>query len=155
MNPCAVLSWILVSQLGFLGKIFSGFYRKTSRTRPWSLCSEKSREESLLSCFSHVWLFETLGTVTHQAPLSMGFSRQEYWSGLTFPPPRDLPDPGIEPSSLSSPALAGGFFTTSTTWAAPEKIESWLNHSIKEFNHQWLTDSDSSSSVYFNLREFL
>ena len=54
-------------------------------------------------------------TVGHQAPLSMGFSRQQYWSGLPCPPPRDLPDPGIEPESLVSPALAGGFFTTSAT----------------------------------------
>ena len=48
----------------------------------------------------------------HQAPLPMGFSRQEYWSELPFPPPEDLPDPGIKPSSPVSPALAGGFFTT-------------------------------------------
>ena len=53
--------------------------------------------------------FATLWTPAHQAPLSVGFSRQEYWSGLPFPPPGDLPDPGIEPES---PALAGGFFTT-------------------------------------------
>jgi len=46
----------------------------------------------------------------------MGLSRQEYWSGLPFPPPGDLPDPGIQPASLASPALAGGFFTTSVTW---------------------------------------
>ena len=51
-------------------------------------------------------------TVAHQPPLSMGFSRQEYWSGLPFSPPGDLPNPGIEPASLASPALAGGFFTT-------------------------------------------
>ena len=54
----------------------------------------------------------------------MGFSGQDYWSGLLCPPPGDLPDPGIEPESLGSPALAGGFFTTSTTWKAyiyPEK----------------------------------
>ena len=56
--------------------------------------------------------------VACQAPLSMRFSRQEYWSGLPSPPPGDLPDPGIEPTSLTSPALAGGFFTTSTTWEA-------------------------------------
>ena len=49
----------------------------------------------------------------------MGFSRQDDWSGLPFPPPGDLPDPGTEPASLSSPALAGGFFTTSTAWEAP------------------------------------
>ena len=55
-------------------------------------------------------------TVAYQAPLSMGFSRQEYWSGLPCPPPRDLPDPRIKPASLMSPALAVRFFTTSTTW---------------------------------------
>ena len=63
----------------------------------------------MLSCFSHVQLFAALWTVAHQAPLSMGFARQKYCSGLPFPSPRDLPDPGIEPVS---PALAGGFFTT-------------------------------------------
>ena len=52
------------------------------------------------------------GLVAHQAPLCMGFSRQEYWSGLPFPPPGDLPDLEIEPTSLTFPALAGGFFTT-------------------------------------------
>ena len=49
----------------------------------------------------------------------MGFSRQEYWSGLLFPSPGDLPDPGMKPVSLTSLALAGGFFTTSATWEAP------------------------------------
>ena len=53
----------------------------------------------LLSCFSHVQLFVTQWTVAHQAPMSMGFSRQEYWSGLPFPSPGDRPDPGIEPGS--------------------------------------------------------
>ena len=53
----------------------------------------------VLSHFSHVRLFVTLWTVACQAPLSMGFSRQEYWSGLPCPPPRDLPNPGIEPRS--------------------------------------------------------
>ena len=48
----------------------------------------------------------------------MGFSRQEYWSELPFPMMEDLPDPGIKPVSLMSPALAGGFFTTSATWEA-------------------------------------
>ena len=61
---------------------------------------------------NHVQLFVTLWAVAHQAPLSMGFSRQEYWSGLSFPTPGNLPDPGIEPASLVSPALAGEFFTT-------------------------------------------
>ena len=76
----------------------------------------------MLSLFSHVQLFETPWTVAHQAPASMGFSTQEYWSGLPFPAPGDLPDPGIEPTSLMSPALAGRFFTTSATWEAHQGI---------------------------------
>ena len=67
---------------------------------------------------SHVRLFATPWTVACQTPLSMGFSRQEYWSGLPFPPPGDLPDPGIEPATFMSPALAGRFFTTSAIWEA-------------------------------------
>ena len=58
-------------------------------------------------------------TVASQAPWSMRFSRQEYWSGLPCPPPEDLPNPGIKPASLMSPALAGGFFITSTTLESP------------------------------------
>ena len=60
--------------------------------------------------------FVTLETVAHQTPLSTEFSRQEYGRELPFPPPGDLPNPGIKPTSLESPALAGGFFTTSATW---------------------------------------
>ena len=60
----------------------------------------------MLSC---VLLFLTPWTIAHQAPLSMGFSQQEYWSGLPFIPPGNLSDPGIEPAS---PAIVGGFFTT-------------------------------------------
>ena len=60
----------------------------------------------------------TLWTVAHQAPLSMEFSRQEYWSRLPCPPPGHLPDPGIKPASLTSPALTDSFFTTSTNWEA-------------------------------------
>ena len=56
--------------------------------------------------------------VAHQAPLSMGFSRKEYWGIVPFPPPRDLPNPRIEPISLMSPELAGRFLTTNTIWEA-------------------------------------
>ena len=66
----------------------------------------------VLSHFSHVRLFVTLWTTALQAPLSMGFYRQEYWNGLPFPSPGDPPEPGIEPSSPDAPALAGRFFTT-------------------------------------------
>ena len=68
--------------------------------------------KSLQSC----QLCATLWIVAHQSPLSMGFSRQEHWIGLLYPPPGDLPDPGIKPISLLSPALAGRFFTASATW---------------------------------------
>ena len=61
------------------------------------------------SHFSCVRLFAVQWTVACQAPLSIGFSRQKYWSGLPCPTPGDLPDPGIEPASLTSPALAGSF----------------------------------------------
>ena len=69
----------------------------------------------ILSHFSRVQLFATLRTVAHQASLSMGFSRQEYWSGLLCPPPGDLLDPGIKLASLMSLVLAGGFFITGAT----------------------------------------
>ena len=72
----------------------------------------------MLSHFSGVRFFVTLWTAAHQAPLLMGFSRQEYWSGLPFPSPGDLPDPVIELLSPMSPALAGRFFATSATWEA-------------------------------------
>jgi len=74
---------------------------------------------SMLSVF-HVWLFVTLWTVARQAPLSMEFSRQEYWSELPCPPLGDLPHPQIEPASLMSPAFVGGLFTTGATWEAPQ-----------------------------------
>ena len=80
----------------------------------------------MLSHFSHVRLFVTLWTVACQPPLSVGLSGQEYWSGLPCPPPGDLPDPGIKPMSLASPALAGRFFTTSTTWEHVKVAQSYL-----------------------------
>ena len=78
------------------------------------------------SHFSCVQLFATLWTVARKSPLSMGFSRQEYWSGLWCPPPGDLPDPGIEPVSLRSPTLGGRVFIISATWKA--RIIYKLNH---------------------------
>ena len=82
---------------------------------PWKHC--------LLSWFSHVWFFVTPSTAACQAPLFMGFFRQEYWSGFPCPPPGHLSDPGIKPQSPMSPALAGGFFTMSATWGATENIK--------------------------------
>ena len=85
---------------------------------------------------SHVQLLATPRTVALQVPLSMGSPRQEYWSGLPFPTPGDLPNPGIEPAS---PALADGFFTTSTTWEAPRMQHSKL-FSVK-FGRSVMSDS--------------
>ena len=87
------------------------------------------------SPFSHVRLFETLWIRARQAPLSMGFSRQEYWSELPCPPSGDLPDPGSEPTSLKSPALAGRFFTTSASW----KHQKY--HGRAELGHELITQS--------------
>ena len=70
----------------------------------------------VLRHFSHIWLFKTLWTAAFPAPLSMGFSRQEYWCELPCSPPGDLPNPGIEPVSLMSPACARVFFTTTAAF---------------------------------------
>ena len=78
--------------------------------------------------FSRVQLFATPWTVACQAPLSMGFSRQEYWSGFPFPLPGYLPDPGTEPESLVFHALAGVFFTTSATWTDYYRQLSRIQH---------------------------
>ena len=80
----------------------------------------------VLSRFSYVRLFETPWTVTTRLLCPWGFSRQEYWSGLPFPSPGDLPEPEIKPLSLKSPALAGRFFTTSATWEAQNFSEALL-----------------------------
>ena len=81
----------------------------------------------MLSCFSHVQLFATLWTITYQAPLSLGFSRQEYLIRLPCPLPGDLLEPGTEPMSLMSPALADRLFTTNATWEVPIRYLSMCN----------------------------
>ena len=78
-----------------------------------------NRRQNLASVY--VRLFATPWTVACQAPLPMEFFRQEYWSGLPFPPPRDLPDPGVKPTSLVSLALAGRFLTT-VKWFTKNKL---------------------------------
>ena len=87
--------------------------KKTSPIRlgPPCVCVSVCERVSVKS-LSHIRLSTTLWTVARQAPLSMGFSRQEYWGGLPFPSPGDRPDAGTEPTSLMPPVLAGGFFTT-------------------------------------------
>ena len=78
--------------------------------------------ESLQSCVTRLQLW----TIARQAPLPMGFSRQEYWGGLPCPPPGDLPNPGVEPTSLMVPALAGRFFTTGASCEASQSNIGYL-----------------------------
>ena len=84
------------------------------------------------SCFSCVQLFVTLWTIAFQTPLSMEFSRQEYWSGLSCPTPGHLYHPGIEPESS---ALVGGCFTTSTIW---ESLVKGISQSVQSLSRVWL-----------------
>ena len=79
------------------------------------VCAPTARMRAVLSHFSRTRFFVTPWAVALQAPLSMGFSRQEDWSGLPGPPPGDLPHPGMASASLMSLALEGGLFTTSAT----------------------------------------
>ena len=98
----------------------------------------------MLSHFSHLQLFETLWTVTCQTPLSMGFSKQEYRSGLPCPPPPgDLPNPGIKPMSLTPPQLAGRFFTTNATWEALPGLKHQL------FTQDFPSPFNSSKRQYY------
>ena len=128
-NSLKLGAWILVMGGGHLEntvtlgdpKFFSGGF-------PGSV---KSLQLCLTVCYP--W------TVPRQAPLSMGFSRQEYCSGLPFPPPGDLPDAGIKPVSLASPELAGGFFTTSANWEAHVVLHSILIEGLgNSLVIQWL-----------------
>ena len=107
--------------------------RVSSRPRlsnPRLLCFLHQQADSLPLChlkvqvtsLSRVQLFAAPWTAAHQASPSMGFSRQENWSGLPCPPAVDLPRPGIEPASLMSPAPAGRFFTTSATGKSSDQL---------------------------------
>ena len=79
---------------------------------------------------SVIWLFATPWTVAHQVPLSMEFSKQEFWNRLPFPPPGDLPNSGMKPTSPASPELADGFFYT---WEAPIYLSNYIY--IKREDH--------------------
>ena len=94
---------------------------------------------------SHIQLSSTPFMGADQAPLSMEFSRQECWSWWSCPPPGDLPDPGIKPVSLKSPALAGWFFTTGATWETPKDLYKTAQYrkistfSLMSSNRMWVT----------------
>ena len=123
MDISSPVHFYLILQLGMLCLLHCGisFLNAEDISSPSlfpGVPASFSMHVCVLSRLSHVCLFTILWTVARQAPLSKGCSRQEYWSGLPCPPPEDLPNPGIEPTPLTSPALAGKFFTTSTTWEA-------------------------------------
>ena len=92
---------------------FPLFFTLTPKQSLFSFHQGGQLNVCMLQHLSCAQLFATLWTTACQVPLSLGFSRQECWSGLLWPSPEDLPNPGIEPTCLMSPALAGGFFTTS------------------------------------------
>ena len=125
----------IVGSLSIMPKVLCMYFVNATTQPEWqyiclqydlkNVLSPLFKPACVRSCFSHVWLFPTLHTVAHQTPLSMGFSRQEYWSRLLCPPPGNLLNPGTEPASLMSPALAGEFFTTSATWEAPVEAYCW------------------------------
>ena len=104
-------------------------------------------QTNVLTCFSHVQLFATPWTIACQALLSMGFSRQEYWSGLPFPSPADLPNPGVKPASHISSALARRFFTTSATWETYVAIISLSKRDLRGL----LKGSEGTESLTFNI----
>ena len=103
---------------GLISLTLLPFLRQKSVTQVSRPRKDSHRIESacVLSCSVMSDSLQHYEPVAHQAPLSMGFSRQECWSRLPCPPPGNLPDPGIEPKSFVSSALTGRFFTTSTTW---------------------------------------
>ena len=107
----------------------------------------------MLSHFSHVQLFAIPWTVACQTPLFIEFFRQEYWSELPCPLPGDLPSPGIELVSLTSPALAGGFFTTSATWEAPKMVVLMLSH-VNLFVTPWTVVHQAPLSMGFSRQEY-
>ena len=91
----------------------------------WGRIITKVSVVVMLVVFSHVQLFVIPWSVANNTPLSMEFSRQEYWSGVPFPPPGDLPYPGIKPMSLASPVLAGRFFTTAPLGKSHDISDNW------------------------------
>ena len=98
--------------LVFLLCVWSSNWERKKKSPLWNNAAGAMNTNQLCAVFSRVWLFAAPWTVAHQAPLPMEFSRQDYWSGLLFPSPEDLPDSWTEPPSLAYSTIAGGFFTT-------------------------------------------
>ena len=118
---------------------------------------------AVLSCFSCVWLCTIPWTVTRQAPLSLEFSRQEYWSGLPFPSPGDLLDPEIKTTSLMFSSLAGRFFTTSEAMAPHSSTLAWKIPQMEEpgrlqsmgslrVRHDWATSLSHFTFMHWRMK---
>ena len=126
VTPCGLSTWTL---LGFLttwppgSKSKSTSRKVESHALLWPSLGGH-RMLMLVLSLSHVWILASPWTVAYQAPLSVGFPRQEYWSGLPSPSPGDLPDPEVKPTC---PALAGRFFTTEP----PEEPFTWFCFSLR------------------------
>ena len=103
----------------------------------------RRRRVCVCTCAQACPTLATPSTIACQAPLSMEFSREENWSGLPCPPPGDLPDPGIEPASLGSPALAGRYFTS---WATREDVDIDID---TDKRHNFLIYSSISGHLVF------
>ena len=122
-----ILKWVAIS-----------FSRGSSWRKDWthiSCIAGRVFTNFMLSHFSHFWLGATLWTIAYQALLSMALSGQEYWTGLPCCPPGDLSDPGTEPVSPMSPALAGGFFTTGTNMGSPIEPQGSPKLSVEFLNY--------------------
>ena len=130
-------------------KVIKVMNKTEMASTPWELTiwwADNFQPMCVLSHFTHVQLFATPWTTACQAPLSMGFSRQEYWSGLPCSPPGDLPNPGINPASLLSPALAGRFL--------PEKPLSTHIHIISpHFLHMTILPGNQNRCYSTSFRE--
>ena len=127
ISQARILEWVAVS-----------FSRGSSWRKDWthtSCIAGRVFTNCMLSHFSHFWLCATLWTIAYQALLSMALSGQEYWTGLPCCPPGDLSDPGTEPVSPMSPALAGGFFTTGTSMGSPTEPQGSPKLSVEFLNY--------------------
>ena len=129
-------------QIGTPGPIFWPLFWYLPLCLLWAEEGQIHIYDIVLSCFSHVWLFAALWTIAHQAPVSMGFSWQEYWTGLPFPSPGYLPNLRIKPefsAPLGTCSLAGGFFTIdppgnpiiTTVSALPQSVQVGLRENLQ------------------------
>ena len=131
VSPTSQTSWVQVMKLWVWTRV------QTNPVFPWAMMGHFPAMR--VCVLSSVLLFATPWSAACQGPLSIGFPRQEHWSGLPFPPPGDLPDPGIQPASPVIPAFSGGFFTTEPPiWSNkyPKKIIQIASGSRKKDQRQ-------------------